>query len=98
MTFVYIGIIISEGDTAWVPVTLFAVVMATASTAALAAEVISDRQTGRRLLVLSAFLFALVGMLGIFTIGMPFLVAAGFAAAGAIRLAEPPAGAETRRP
>jgi hypothetical protein len=96
MTFVYIGIIISQGDTPWLPVTLFGLVMAAASTAALAAEVVSDVETGRRLLVLSAFLFALVGMLAILTIGMPFLVAAGLAAVGAIRLGDGLTGAPGR--
>ena len=90
VTFVYIGIIVSQGDTPWVPVTLFALVMALASTAALAAELISNAATGRQLLVVSTVMFAVVGMLGIFTIGMPLLVAAALAAVGAIRLDDPP--------
>ena len=89
-TFLYIGVIISEGDNEWVPVILFALVMASASTAALAAEMISNVEAGRRLLVVSTVMFAVVGMLGIFSIGLPFLVAAGLAAIGAVRLADRP--------
>ena len=90
MTFLYIGIIVSQGDTSWGPVTFFGTVMMAASTAALAAEAISDVETCRRLLVFSAFLFALVGVLALFTIGLGFLVAAGLAAIGVVRLADRP--------
>jgi hypothetical protein len=98
MTFLYVGIIVSEGNNPWIPVTLIALVMAVASAAALAAATISDAEKGRRLLGGSAFLFALVGMMAILTIGMPFLVAAGLAATGASRLGDRPTGAETTQP
>jgi hypothetical protein len=90
VTFAYIGIIVSQGDTPWVPMTFFALAMALASTAALAAELISNVVTGRRLLVFSTVVFGVVGMLGIFTIGVPLLVAAALAGVGAIRLDDPP--------
>jgi len=86
MTVVYVALIISQGDAEWAPVALFVAAMALASTSALTAEAISDVETGRRFLVFSTLMFAVVGMLGIFTIGLPFLVAAALAAIGAIRL------------
>jgi hypothetical protein len=86
MTFGYVALIVSQGDAEWAPVMLFVIMMAVASSAALAAEMVSDVVIGRRLLVLSALVFAVVGALGIFTIGLPFLVAAGLALVGAIRM------------
>ncbi len=64
MTVVYVALIVSQGDAEWAPVMLFVIIMAVASSAALAAEVASDVEIGRRLLILSALMFAGVGLLG----------------------------------
>lgn len=90
MTFVYVGLIVSEGDNEWGPVTLFAVVMALASTAALVAAVILDVATSRRLLAASAVMFGAIGVLGIFSVGLPFLGATAAAVIGLIRIGNPP--------
>ena len=92
-TFIYIGLIVSQGEPEWGRVWIFALLMALASTFALAAEAVADVSTGRGLLVLSALVFAVVGVLGFFSIGAPFLLAAVVAAVGSARLSDPPSGA-----
>jgi hypothetical protein len=86
MTLVYIRLMVSDE---WLPFLVFVTVMTLASTAALVAESISSAAIGRQLLALSAAIFAVVGLLGFMTIGVPFLVAAASAAIGYVRLDDP---------
>ena len=85
MTAVYVTLILSQGNGEAVSVLVFVLVMAGASFSALVAAVVKSPAVARRLLVVSTVLFALVGVLGILTIGLPFLIAAGMSAWGAAR-------------
>jgi hypothetical protein len=86
MTAAYVALLASHGDKQWTKFTVFVIVMAVASSTALAASFVSKEQIGRRLLVISAVLFAVIGTLGILTIGLPFLVSACLAGVGATRV------------
>jgi hypothetical protein len=86
MTAVYVALLASQGDTQWMKVSGFVITMAVASSTALAAVFASEGQVRRRLLVIPCVAFAVIGLLGILTIGLPFLVAACLAGIGESRV------------
>jgi len=90
MTSIYVGLTISQGDGEWGRIWLFVLLVVLASGFAFAAEVVVDVSTGRELLVISTLMFAVIGIVGFFSIGAPFLVAAVVAAVGSTRLSDAP--------
>jgi len=81
----YVVIILSQGDTAlsmWVP---WALVMLLASCAAAVAAFAAQRSVARPALVFSTVIFVILGVLGALTIGLVFLLAAGFTIAELMR-------------
>jgi hypothetical protein len=90
MTSIYVGLVFSQGDGEWGRIWLFVLLMVLASGLAFAAEAVVDVSIGRELLVISTLVFAVVGIVGFFSIGAPFLVAAVVAAVGSTRLGDAP--------
>lgn len=77
---VYVGAIVGQGDPELVPLAAWTAVMGGASLVAFAGALVDRQSTARRLLVVSAVVFGLVGFLAIFSIGLVFVVAAALSA------------------
>jgi hypothetical protein len=75
-TGVYIAVIAGEGEPQLVPLIAWASVMAGASFVALAGSLVTRESLARRLLVVSAVLFGILGFLALFSIGLVFVIAA----------------------
>ena len=83
---VYVVLIIAEGNNSVLEVLPWILLMGSAAGAALVARVTTSLLSARRLLVVAAVVFAAIGVLAIFTIGLLFLVAAAASAIAAARL------------
>jgi len=83
MLALYVGLIASEGDNSFSSTIPWVLFMAIPATMALASVFVSDSRVARRLLIGAAALFGLIGVLGILTIGIGFLLAASVATVGA---------------
>lgn len=86
MLALYVGLIVSEGNNTSSSIIPWVLFMAIAATMALASVFVSDSRVARRLLIGAAALLGLIGVLGILTIGIGFLLAAAAAAIGASKL------------
>jgi hypothetical protein len=75
-TAVYIGIIVDQGDPEIALLVLWAGIMAGGSLLALIGAVVDKSSVARRLLLVSTIVFAVIGFLAIFSIGLVFVVAA----------------------
>lgn len=84
-TALYVALIVSEGNSivASIP---WAVSMVIGSGLAFAATQIADTRLSSKLLVATTAIFAVIGTLAIFSIGLGFLVAAAAALMAVIRL------------
>jgi hypothetical protein len=71
----YLAIIVSEGDDSAGEVVPWAAAMALAGTAAVAGSLSTPRRHGQSLLRAAAVGFIVVGLLAIFSIGLPLLIA-----------------------
>jgi hypothetical protein len=86
MLAVYVALILSEEGNTLVDILPWALLMAIAATIALASAFVSDSRAARNLLMGAAALFGLIGVLGILTIGIGFLVVAGVSLFGASKV------------
>jgi hypothetical protein len=86
MVVIYVTLILSEGGNSLVDILPWALLMAIAATMALASVFVSNSRVARRLLIGAAALFGLIGVLGILTIGIGFLLAAGVSLLGASKV------------
>ncbi|HVL26544.1 MAG TPA: hypothetical protein VM390_00235 [Acidimicrobiales bacterium] len=82
MLVVYLVIAASEGDNPWAGVGLFAAILTVAAVSAAVGALLPYGARRTALLSVAALLLVGVGVLGIFTIGLPLLVA-GLCAFGA---------------
>jgi hypothetical protein len=89
MLVIYITVILAEGDDAFFEVLPWALLMAIAPLGAFGSAAVHDRRSARMLMVGSAVLFTILGLVSILSIGLGFLVAAFFAWGAAIRLSGP---------
>lgn len=88
MLVVYITLILAEGGNSLFEVLPWALVMAIATIAAFAATAIHNHHLARNLMIGSAVVFAMLGLVSIFSIGLGFLATAVLATVAAIQLAE----------
>lgn len=86
MLVVYVSVLVAQGETQWFEVLPWALLMAIAGGAALAASRLEDRRVARNLMLVAAGAYALIGVAAILTIGIGFLVAAALATMAAIRM------------
>jgi hypothetical protein len=87
----YIGLLINQGGFPWAAL-IFVVIIGAGVIAAM--ESIGDPYRARRLLTGATIAFGIIGVLGITTIGMLFLLAALFTAIGAALSPKHPQGEE----
>lgn len=85
MLAVYLSIILSQGSSV-TEILPWAALMAAPAILALLSVSTRDRRVARSLLMVAAVLYGIVGVLGILTIGIGFLIAAAAAAVGVARL------------
>ncbi len=83
---VYVTLIVAQGNTSWFEVLPWVLAMATGSAVACASAQVVDRRLARNLLLGATGLFGLIGVLGLFSIGLGFLLVAAAAAVGVARL------------
>lgn len=76
---VYLTVITAEGNNDLVIVSLFAVVMASGGATAALGSRSTDNRVAQRWLRVAAVLLGVIGVLGLFSIGIFFIAAAGFA-------------------
>ena len=86
MLAVYVTLTVAQGNNSWFEVLPWVVAMATGSAVAFASAQVVDRRLARNLLLGAAALFGLIGVLGLFSIGLGFMLAAAAAAVGAAKL------------
>jgi hypothetical protein len=85
MLAIYVALIMSEAGNTLVDILPWALLMAFATAVAFASVFVPDSRIARNLLIGAAALFGVGGVLGILTIGIGFLLAAGAAAVGAAK-------------
>ena len=86
MLAVYLTLIMSEEGNTFGTTMPWALFMLIAAVIALASALVADPRLARNLLIGSAVLFGLLGVVSIVTIGLGFLVAAATAAIGASKI------------
>jgi len=86
MLAIYIALIVTQGETSYLAVLPWATLMAIAAIIGLAAAHIEDRRTAGKMMVTVVVLYALLGAVSGFSIGIGFLLAAVLATVAAIRL------------
>ena len=94
---VYLSLIAAEGDNDMGAVLPIAALIAVAGLAAVAGSLVSDPSIRAPLLWLSALVLTGIGVLAIFTIGLPLLVAGLLAGTAAVRATGAVWGATWRR-
>lgn len=85
----YVAIIVGEGNHpvgAWIG---FALVMMAASALAVFGAFVARPSAARGVLMAATIIFAIVGFLGLFTIGIIFIIAAAFSGAALARIRTP---------
>lgn len=88
-TVLYIGIIVGEGDNSPLAIAPWVLVMSAAVICAFYGSLGPRESLIRPSLQISTVIFGLIGILGIFTIGLPFLIAAVCSAIALTRSSRP---------
>jgi hypothetical protein len=85
----YLNLIASQGESDWDVVWCIAALILVGTVAAAVGATVFGGRARMMLLSLAAADHLVLGAIGIFSIGLPLLVAAGFSLAGAVRTAAP---------
>ena len=86
MLAVYIALIITQGGGSFSEAMPWTMFMMIAPTGAIVASQVQNRRTAKILLIGSAVVWALLGLVSLLSIGIGFLIAAGAASVAAIRI------------
>lgn len=84
-TAAYIALVASDGNNTLSEVAPWVLLMLSASGLALWGAIVEDERRARRLLVAATLVFAAIGVLAIFSIGLLYLIAAALSGVAAAR-------------